>query len=375
LPLTLLFAASLTSCAAHSFPLTNQFINPTKTACEATTPSPCQTADRVEVFADVNGTLFPSGWRAFVHPRMSAKRPGEGRWRAGNLLAQSANNRRFRRLIEGDQTRQLAQLRDFAASHQRIFILIHGFNSSVAEAEEPFAAIETALELKPGDGVIRFYWDGLIGKGVGAIRIWLNAANASQLVGSNALRPILNQIEHKSVYMIAHSRGASVALSAIGNPVYNSGFANKERARGRGWGKAYREILSPPPLQDNGNSIDLLLLAPAIDRIDFCDASEQPKRSKGFVCTKFRSLGDQVKRIAYTVNSGDPVLGKFLLSPRALIATSFGYQVDVGRLLKAEQYPILREYEFVKPEAFHDFKLYLANPIFSQMLIDAGIRR
>ena len=357
----LLGAALLSGCAAHSFPLSNRFVY----AAEAT--------DRVEVFADTNGTLYPAGWQSHFRPRMSKKRPGEGKWLAGSLLAQASQKSKFRTLIERDSTRQLSEIRSFAASHKRIFILVHGFNASVEETNTPFSAVEAQLDLKPGDGIIRFYWDGLIGKGVGAIKVWLKAANASQMVGSRGLRSVLNEVENREVYLIAHSRGASVALSALGNPVYNPKFFLATKQRANGWGKAYQAILSPKPLRENGNRIHMLVVAPAIDRIDFCDSSQQPAWSTDFACTKFRPLGSQVKSFAYTVNPSDPILGKLILSSQALVPTGFGYVPQIGRDLKVQHYGLLREYAFEKPEGFHGFSEYVAHPTFVQMLFDAGI--
>lgn len=328
-----------------------------------------------EVFADTNGTLYPAGWQSHFHPRRNKERPGEGKWLAGNLLAQSANNRKFRSLIERDETRQLGEIKSFAQQHQRIFILVHGYNSSVEETNIPFSVVEAQLDLKPGDGIIRFYWDGLIGKGAGAIKVWFKAANASQVVGSRALRGILTQIEGREVYIIAHSRGASVVLSALGNPVYDSEFLAKAKRRAKGWGKRYHTMLSPKPLSDRANAIHVLLLAPAIDRIDFCDVSQQPVKSKDFVCSKFRPLGAQVKSVDYTVNSSDPVLGKFVFSSQAFNPTGLGYEAEIGRALKAESYPAFRENIFEKPEGFHAFEEYAAHPVFLQMLRNVGIAK
>jgi hypothetical protein len=359
--LMLLGVLALSGCAAHSFPLSNRFVY-----SEGAN-------DTAEVFADINGTLYPAGWQSHFHPRLSKKRPGEGKWLAGNLLSQSATSRKFRGLIERDEVRQLGEIKSFAARHKRIFILVHGYNASVEETNIPFSDVKSRLDWKPGDGIIHFYWDGLIGKGVGAVKVWFKAANASQIVGSRAFRGVLDQIEGREVYVIAHSRGASVVMSALGNPVHDSGFLAKVSAKVRSWGKPYRGMLAPKPLTDRGNAIHVLLLAPAIDRIDFCDASEQPVKSKGFVCSKFRPLGNQVKSFAYTVNSSDPVLGKFVFSSRAFKPTGLGYEAKIGRALKAESYPLFREYVFEKPEGFHAFKDYTAHPAFLEMLAATGI--
>lgn len=352
---------ALSGCAAHSFPLSNRFVYPE------------DASDTAEVFADTNGTLYPAGWQSHFRPRLSKKRPGEGKWLAGNLLSQSTHSRKFRGLIERDEVRQLSEIKNFSARHKRIFILVHGYNASVEETSIPFAQVKSQLDLKFGDGLIHFYWDGLIGKGVGAVTVWFKAANASQIVGSRAFRGVLEQIEGREVYVIAHSRGASVVMSALGNPVHDSGFRAKLLRKAQGWGKPYQGMLTPKPLTDRGNAIHVLLLAPAIDRIDFCDVTEQPLKSKGFICTKFRPLGSQIKSFGYTVNSSDPVLGKFLFSSQAFNPTGLGQDAKIGRELKAESYPLFREYIFEKPEGFHAFKDYTSHPVFFQMLTNTGI--
>ena len=162
-------------------------------------------------------------------------------------------------------------------------------------------------------------------------------------------------------------------MSALGNPVYDSGFLAKAKRVARSWGKPYGAMFSPKPLDDHANSFHVLLLAPAIDRIDFCDVTQQPVKSKGFVCAKFRPLGNQVKSFDYTVNPSDPVLGKFVFSSQAFIPTGLGYRANIGRELKAESYPMFREYIFEKPEGFHAFKDYAAHPVFLQMLSNVGI--
>ncbi len=373
--LILLSAALLSGCAAHSFPLVNHFVAPVEASCAITSAVGCTADNVVQVFSDTNGTLYPSGWRSYFHPQVSKKHPGEGHWIAGSLLAQSGHRSKFRSLIEHDEQRQLNEISTFSAQHKRIFILVHGFNAPMESTNLPYEMVEADLDLKPSDGVIRFYWDGRVGTGVGALNIWLKAANDSQVVGSRGLREVLNHMQGREVYVIAHSRGASVIMSALGNPVYESKFLTTATNRALRWGKAYGALLSPDALVDQGNSIHIIMLAPAIDRIDFCDASEQPFSSKKFVCKKFRPLGSQVKSFSYTVNSGDPILGKSIFSSQALKPTGLGYRADIGRDLKAENYPLFRAYEFEKPESFHGFKDYIAHPIFMQMLTDAGIAK
>jgi hypothetical protein len=363
----------LAGCAAHSFPLDNQFIGPVPSCAGPGALTPCPQRDVVQLFSDMNGTLYPSGWQGRFQPRMSRKRPGEGRWLAGNLLAQSAGNRKFRDLIARDTGRQLNAVHAFAQGHQRIFILVHGFNASMDDARPDYELVENTLDLKAGDGVIRFHWDGLIGSGVGAVKNWFKVANSSQLVGARGLRGVLNAVEGRDVYLISHSRGASVVLSALGNPVHNPKFLRKTKIRAALWGTSFRALTSPAPLQERSNRLHVLMLAPAIGRIDFCDARAQPKSFKDFVCPRFRPLGKQVASFAYTVNSDDPVLGKSILSSRALTPTGFGYLAAVGEELAAE-YPMMKPYVLTPPQGFHAFKDYAAHPLFMKMIEDAGIR-
>lgn len=364
IPLALL----MSGCAAHSFPLDNQFVSPAET-CAA---PPCPQHEMVQLFSDMNGTLYPSGWQQRFQPRMSRKRPGEGRWLAGNLLAQSFGNPKFRSLIVRDTERQLNDVHAFGQRHQRIFILVHGFNAGVAEVRPDYDLVESRLALKPGDGVIRFHWDGLVGSGVGAVRNWLKVANASRMVGARGLRAVLGAVEGREVYVISHSRGASVVLSALGNPVYGPNFLRKTKLRSMLWGTASRTLLSPPPLKERGNRLHLLMLAPAVGQIDFCDSSAQPVRFKGFVCPRYRPLGKQVSSFSYSVNSDDPVLGKSILPSRALTPTGLGYLPAVGKALAAD-YPLMKAYVFAPPQGFHDFKDYVSHPLFIDMARDAGI--
>jgi hypothetical protein len=67
------------------------------------------------------------------------------------------------------------------------------------------------------------------------------------------------------------------------------------------------------------------------------------------------------------------VLGKFVFSSHAFNPTGLGYEAKIGRELKAENYPLFREYAFEKPEGFHAFKDYAGHPVFHQMLENAGI--
>lgn len=222
------------------------------------------------------------------------------------------------------------------------------------------------------DGVVRFYWDGLTGSGFGGGNIWFNAAGYSQLAGSRGLRRILNEIAGKDVYLIGHSRGTSVILSALSNPVYDPKFLTDTQAVASSWGPEFKKFLQPDPLRERGNRIHIMVLAPAVDRIDFCDSSEQPREPKPFVCRQFRPLGSQVRSFQYTINARDPVLNKFVGLSAGFNPTGLGLRRDVGQELKLE-YPMLRAYEFDPPVSDHRFGFYVGSSAFTRMLADAGL--
>src|SRR5690606_17943217 len=70
------------------------------------------------------------------------------------------------------------------------------------------------------DEIIQFYWDGLTSQSIlGGAKIWFDATNYSQMAGEFGLRRILNVISNKEVYIISHSRGASVVVSALNSTI------------------------------------------------------------------------------------------------------------------------------------------------------------
>lgn len=347
----------LSGCYAHNFPVANSF-----TTSSAQSPLPPNVA---QVFVDANGTFYPDDWRQFGLPR----RP----WDANSLLNDAADDPEMRAHIDREEARQLAELSAFAESRQRIFILVHGYNNRVTEALASYDAIEARLPFGQGDGVIRFYWDGLTGSGLGAGKIWFNATGYSQLAGSRGLRRILNRMSGKEIYLISHSRGASVILSALSNPVYDASFLEDTQAVASSWGSEFSNFLRPDALRDGNNRIHIMALAPAVDRIDFCDSSQQPPDNVAFVCQQFRPLGNQVRSFRYTVNALDPTLDKFIGLSGRFNPTGLGLRREVGERLRTETYPILEAYEFEPAVRSHRFRMYVASPAFSRMLVNAGL--
>lgn len=108
----------------------------------------------------------------------------------------------------------------------------------------------------------------------------------------------------KDVFIISHSRGASVVMSAISNPEYNSSFSAQAKDVHN------VDIERAKPLLENKNRITCIMLAPAIGLSEFqyTDTASNTK--------KFVNLSSQVKKIHITINGTDKMLKKFLDSYR-----------------------------------------------------------
>ncbi len=353
----LALAVLLGGCWSHAYPQRERFLAPADLDPAA--------ARRAELFVDMNGSFYPDGWRSYAD---------RGKLKADSLLNEAVRKPGLDALIAREEARQLADVEAFARSKKRIFVLIHGYNSRIKDSEPPFDTIEAQLDLGPDDGVIRFNWDGLTGRLLGAGRVWFYATATSQLAGSRGLRRVLARIEGKQIYLISHSRGASVILSSLGNPVYHPDFIAKTRELSSSWRGDYSALLAPPPLPNRGNRIHALMLAPAIGRIDFCDQSEQATIIRKQPCGKLRDLGPQLASLRYTVNRGDPVLDKFIGLSGKLNPTDFGLKAEVGDAVQREgKYCGMLGYGFQEPEPFHAFRRYARHEAFAAMLFDEGI--
>lgn len=339
---------TVTGCWGHVFPLTNTFVH--------AVPA------RVDMFVDADGTFYPSDWRGNIcHSERSLS------WRADSLLAQARSCPGLRERVLADENSQLEALARFAAPKARIFILVHGYNNTATEAVAAYTAIESQLALRPDDAVIHFHWDGLTGTGIGGAKIWFNAAGYSKLVGSRGLRRILNRLHDKPVYLIAHSRGASVVLSALRDPVYQQRFLDAIHARGG-------ELPAAEPFADNHNQLHVLMLAPAIDMVDFCVAADQAALAAAAPpCPSFPPFDRQLVGIRYTVNPHDPVLNKFIGLSRSFNPTGLGLTVVTGDRLQPYYGALMHRYVFRVPQRFHAFLRYAASPEFAAMLHDEGL--
>lgn len=348
----------LGGCYSHNFPVARSF--PLGTV-EAPLPSYVR-----QVSVDANGTFYPDGWPGFGLPRSP--------WPQHSLLNQLQRDPRAMDMLSREEERQLGELEEFARGKRRVFILVHGFNATPAESERPFEQVETLIRPGFDDAVIRFHWDGLRGSGIGAGRIWFNAVGYSQLAGTRGLRRILARLHGQQVYLIAHSRGASVVLSALSNPPFDPAFETATREVVEGWGWRPDRVdafLAPDPLPDNGNSYHLLFAAPAIDIVDFCAPAVRPTIDNE-QCHEYRTFGPSVQSLRFTVNRRDPVLNKFVGLGAYFNPTRLGLRMEVAERL-ASIYPWICAYEFTQPMRAHGFSSYVQHERFRRQLADAGL--
>lgn len=330
------------------------------------------------VFLDQNGTFYPDGWPSIASSKLIEKR--------GSLLNAIADPS-GRERIDASQQAQLAALKGLVEGKKRVVIITHGYNISPDAAGHAFDLVEQRIAWQPGDVLIRVYWDGSRGKRGGEAPIWFASTAASQLAGSRGLRPILNLLRDQDVFLISHSRGASVLLSALSNPTYSANFRRKTRALSFGSAPAF---LSPPPLQERSNRIRLLMLAPAIGYPDFWSAAcEQVSRGtkrcsdptptavfEGMSsrCPELRAFTPQLSSISHTLNAGDTTLKKWVGHARRYFnATDLGFDAKVGARLE-ECYPSIkfRPYDIQQTHR-HAYVLYAQDPELARMFGEAGL--
>jgi len=309
-----------------------------------------------KVFVDQNGTFYPDNWEITYgsHDKNARK------------YAYSINTWAKRKGLS-------EELSDFEKVHinklklrlqkkDRIFVLVHGYNNSEYSAKKSFARLQDIISFDEStDEFVEFYWDGLTSSSLsGSLKIWFNAAGYSQMAGEFGLRRVLNSIKEKEIILISHSRGASVVLSALSNPPYAENFAKKT------FENDSITVGNPTSLEENGNSITSIMLAPAIGLIDF-------KKPEYYIGNdEYRTFSSQLKSIHVTINKDDPKLKKFIgpLS-RKFNPTNIGYEPS-GFIELNKTYSLMdsTNYTGMKSHAFLD---YLNNPKFIEILNKYGI--
>ena len=324
------------SCSAmHNVPesqVPNNFINPNVTSA----------------YVDQNGSFFPRKWKEFF-----GNAPKNATRKDYSLMKLAKENHIEKVLIHAENE----HLSDFAhriKNKNRIIIFVHGINNSYLESLANYNKAKSLMDLNTKkDEVVNFYWDGLKTNNIfGAAKVWVSATTNSQLAGENGLRRLLNTIKNKDIYIISHSRGASVVLSALADPVLKT--TEKKIVEKY----HHLNVTEIEELKENGNRIYSIMLAPAVGVVDFKDDKGQ-----------FKTYSNQLKSIHSTINGTDFVLGKGktgLLS-KILTPTDFGYSPKTFSELN-KQYLFLEKTDFTGQKS-HDFEDYITNPKFKEILI------
>ena len=304
------------------------------------------------VFVDANGQFYPSNWRKSYG--------GEALRKRHTLEAIAGQDDARRADLSADTARQLREIGDQMRGKRRIFILVHGYNNTEWEAGFPYDAITAALQPTADDMVLRFHWDGMVQTTPGGqLGSWFKAVGFSQMAGMRGLRAILNQAHNADIFVISHSRGASVTLSALANPSFIPEFQQPTEA-------VTGPFAAFPALAPNGNRIRAIMLGPAIGLPDFWAESCHGAKN----CPTLRDFGPQLVSIRYTINGGDTVLKKVISALATRYnATDFGYRDRIGATLSGT-YDCLHP-EKIEPGHGHAFNLYVQDTAFLKMVTAA----
>ena len=329
----------VTSCAAiHNVPPTS-------------TPNTIEKNHKVQSFVDQNGNFYPDNWRkTYGNPPKNAKKNEYS-------LMKIATERGIEKELHAFENSLLSKLKSNLKNKKRVIIFIHGFNSDYKASSENYnVAISQMNVNEKTDEIIQFYWDGLKSESIlGGAKIWFNATNFSQMAGEFGLRRILNTVENKKIYILSHSRGASVVLSALSTPPFEK-TVKEETLKDH-----HVDIDHSKNLKENNNEIYCIMLAPAIGLEDF-KAEDFHEGDDSF-----RRFTPQLKTIHITINNTDNLLKKYIgfLSKR-LEPTDLGFKDDAYNVLK-EHYSFFEKTDFTGLKT-HDFKGYLHHPLFQSIL-------
>lgn len=361
--LLIVAALSLTGCYTHNFPLDTHFV---RTVYRPPT---------LNLFVDKDGTFFPDGWRDCV--------AAGKRWRERSLLGMvdrpappdlpKCGGTVFADRLAAERKRRLDDVSDLLKDADRVFIFIHGFNNSQAEADESYAILERGIVFRPGDALIRFYWDGYVAKGglnPSPLGFWFKAVKNSQLAGLYGLRPVLAAIgPGRQVVAVTHSRGASVLLSALSNPPFASGFVKDWRG----------PSLNPAEISSKRMpSIHAIMLAPAIGHLDFCRQDKLGEDTNVTCSGPSDGIGELrdlpgLTSLRFTTNPDDPILRK--VNPAwssKLYPTTLGYNGGNLRQLQRKYPGVLTDYPVSMPHG-HGFPCYATDPVVATMMKDARL--
>ncbi|ADX68276.1 alpha/beta hydrolase [Weeksella virosa] len=331
----LLLLSLLTCCAAiHNVPTSqapNNFIEPNTSGS----------------FVDQNGNFYPNNWKKkYGKPPTNANRKEYS-------LMKIATEQQFDNELSIYEKNRLSAIANRVKSKKRVIIFVHGIDNDYMSSLKNYNKAKTYMNISTKqDEIINFYWDGLVNESLfGAAKVWISATTNSQMAGVFGLRRILNVMKNKDIYLISHSRGASVVLSALTNPsLKNSEIKRAENAH-------HVVFTNAPLLAENNNKIFCIMLAPAIGKMDFLTDDDELKH-----------FSPQLKKMHITINNSDYVLGKGRIGflSKNLIPSNFGYNEKLYNELLLS-YPFLEKTDFTGMKS-HDFRQYITNPKFVDIL-------
>lgn len=326
----------LTSCAAvHNTP-------------KSKNPNVKENPNVLYSFVDQNGNFYPNNWqKTFGNPPNNAKKN-----EYSLLKIASANN--LLNDFKKEENQIINQIKKEVATKNRVIIFVHGFNSTAKKSTQNYELARKYMNINPKtDGIIQFYWDGLTSQSLlGGAKIWFDATNYSQMAGEFGLRRILNVMQNKEIYIISHSRGASVVVSALNATLITENIKEKTAEEHN------VDFQSTKQLQENNNKITCIMLAPAIGVNDFYKPDSP---------NDFCDLSKQVQTIHITINNTDPLLKKFVgFLSKTLKPTDLGFKDDAYNTL-CKHYILFEKTDFTGQKT-HDFESYIKNPKFKEIL-------
>ncbi len=329
----------LVSCAAtHNVPLSSY-------------PNKIGKNNIVYSFVDQNGNFYPDNWRkAYGNPPPNAKKNEYS-------LMKIAAEKGIENQLQTFENSLLSKLQQHLKSKKRIFIFVHGFNSDYETSTENYEYARSLLNIDfRKDDVIQFYWDGLKSESLfGGAKIWFNATTFSQMAGEFGLRRLLNILKNKQIYILSHSRGASVVLSALSSPPFEKSIKEETLI------DHHVNVDDAKNLLENNNKIVCIMLAPAVGLEDF--------KAKDFHegDDAFRQFTPQLQTIHITINNTDNLLKKYIgVLSKHLEPTDLGFKEDAYNAL-CEHYIFFEKTDFTGMKT-HAFKGYLHNPKFKEIL-------
>ena len=305
-------------------------------------------------FVDQNGNFYPDNWR-----KTYGSPPSNGKRDAYSLMKIAAD-KGITDELTGFEVKKLREFKERVKTKKRVFVFVHGFNANNEEVNESYGYIQKLIKVNAKDDeIVRFYWDGLwTSNPFAGAKIWFTATSFSQMAGEFGLRRVLNTISNKDVYIISHSRGASVVLSALAEPHFNEKFVKDIKEIHN------VDVENAKELLENKNRITCIMLAPAIGLADF--------KSQEAGNDSFCTISPQVKKMHITINNKDKMLKKFFgFFADKFNPTDLGYKDNVYNEL-VKQYTCFDKTDFSGMES-HAFNSYIRSPKFKTMLKANGI--